>query len=70
MVVVACRIILSAPVTVPFLFLFGLWTLDSEFGTWIWDLGLRTILIGLAVGGVLFSTLLISSLVLNILFIK
>ena len=29
---VACRIILSAPV--PFLFL---WTLDFGFGTWIWD---------------------------------
>ena len=34
-VVVACRIILSAPV--PFLFL---WTLDFGFGTWIWDLDL------------------------------
>ena len=33
--VVACRIILSAPV--PFLFL---WTLDFGFGTWIWDLDL------------------------------
>ena len=30
---VACRIILSAPVTFPFL-----WTLDFEF--WIWDLNL------------------------------
>ena len=33
--VVACRIIVSAPV--PFLFL---WTLDFGFGTWIWDLDL------------------------------
>ena len=33
--VVACRIILSAPVLVPFL-----WTLDFVFGTWIWDLDL------------------------------
>ena len=32
---VACRIILSAPVPVPFL-----WTLDFGFGTWIWDLDL------------------------------
>ena len=32
---VACRIIVSAPV--PFLFL---WTLDLGFGTWIWDLDL------------------------------
>ena len=31
--VVACRIILSAPVPVPFL-----WTFDFGFGTWIWDL--------------------------------
>ena len=30
--VVACRIILSAPVPFPFL-----WTLDFGFGTWIWD---------------------------------
>ena len=30
---VACRIIVSAPV--PFL-----WTLDFGFGTWIWDLDL------------------------------
>ena len=30
---VACRIIMSAPVPFPFL-----WTLDFEFGTWIWDL--------------------------------
>ena len=40
-VVVACRIILSAPVPVPFLR-----TLDFGFGTWIWDLvlgqGFRT----------------------------
>ena len=28
-----CRIIVSAPVPFPFL-----WTLDFEFGTWIWDL--------------------------------
>ena len=38
---VACRIILSAPVSFPFL-----WTLDFEFLTWIWDLnfglGFRT----------------------------
>ena len=33
--VVACRIILSAPVPVPFH-----WTLDLGFGTWIWDLDL------------------------------
>ena len=33
--VVACRIIVSAPVPVPFL-----WTLDFRFGTWIWDLDL------------------------------
>ena len=33
--VVACRIIVSAPVPVPFL-----WTLDIEFRTWIWDLDL------------------------------
>ena len=33
--VVACRIIVSAPVPVPFL-----WTLDLGFGTWIWDLDL------------------------------
>jgi len=32
---VACRIIVSAPVPVPFL-----WTLDLGFGTWIWDLDL------------------------------
>ena len=32
---VACRIILSAPVPVPFL-----QTLDLGFGTWIWDLDL------------------------------
>ena len=32
---VAFRIILSAPVPVPFL-----WTLDLGFGTWIWDLDL------------------------------
>ena len=31
----ACRIIVSAPVPVPFL-----WTLDFEFGTCNWDLGL------------------------------
>ena len=31
----ACRIIFSAPVPVPFL-----WTLDLGFGTWIWDLDL------------------------------
>ena len=35
MVVVACRIIVSAPVPFPFL-----WTLDLGFGTWIWDLDL------------------------------
>ena len=34
---VACRIIASAPVPVPFL-----WTLDFGFKTWIWDLGLLT----------------------------
>ena len=34
-VVVACRIILSAPVPFPFL-----WTFDLGFGTWIWDLDL------------------------------
>ena len=34
-VVVACRIIVSAPVPFPFL-----WTFDFEFGTWIWDLDL------------------------------
>ena len=34
-VVVACRIIMSAPVPFPFLR-----TLDFEFGTWIWDLDL------------------------------
>ena len=35
--VLACSIIVSAPVPVPFL-----WTLDLElgFGTWIWDLDL------------------------------
>ena len=33
--VVACRIIVSAPVPVPFLL-----TLDLGFGTWIWDLDL------------------------------
>ena len=33
--VVACRIILSAPVPVPFF-----WTLDLGFGTWISDLDL------------------------------
>ena len=33
--VVACRIIVSAPVPVPFL-----WTLNLGFGTWIWDLDL------------------------------
>ena len=33
--VVACKIIVSAPVPVPFL-----WTLDLGFGTWIWDLDL------------------------------
>ena len=32
---VACRIILSAPVPFPFL-----WTLDFGFGIWIWDLDL------------------------------
>ena len=32
---VACRIILSAPVQFPFL-----WTLDFRLQTWIWDLGL------------------------------
>ena len=32
---VACRIIVSAPVLVPFL-----WTLDLGFETWIWDLDL------------------------------
>ena len=32
-VVVACKIILSAPVPFPFL-----WTLDFGFGTWILDL--------------------------------
>ena len=32
---VVCRIILSAPVPVPFL-----WTLDFGFRTWIWDLDL------------------------------
>ena len=32
---VACRIIVSAPVPFPFL-----WTLDLGFGTWIWDLDL------------------------------
>ena len=31
----ACRIIVSATVPVPFL-----WTLDLGFGTWIWDLDL------------------------------
>ena len=31
--VVACKIIVSAPVPVPFL-----WTLDLEFGTWILEL--------------------------------
>ena len=30
---VACRIIVSAPVPLHFL-----WTLDFGFGTWIWDL--------------------------------
>ena len=37
--VVACRIMVSAPVLVPFL-----WTLDFGFETWIWDsdLGLRS----------------------------
>ena len=35
MVEVACRIIVSAPVPVPFLL-----TLDFGFGTCIWDLGL------------------------------
>ena len=37
--VVACRIIVSAPVAVPFF-----WTLDFRHYTWIWDseLGLRT----------------------------
>ena len=39
-VVVACRILVSAPVPVRFL-----WTLDFGFGTWIWDLDL-----GLALG--------------------
>ena len=34
-VVMACRIIVSAPVPVPLL-----WTLDLGFGTWIWDLDL------------------------------
>ena len=34
-VVLACRIIVSAPVPVPFL-----WTLNLGFGTWIWDLDL------------------------------
>ena len=34
--VVACRIIVSAPV--PFLFL---WTFNFEFGTWNWDLDFR-----------------------------
>ena len=33
--VVACRIIVSSPVPVPFL-----WTSDLGFGTWIWDLDL------------------------------
>ena len=32
---VACRVILSAPVPFPFLL-----TLDLGFGTWIWDLDL------------------------------
>ena len=32
-VVVACRIIVSAPVPFPFL-----WILDLGFGSWIWDL--------------------------------
>ena len=32
---VACKIIVSAPVPFPFL-----WTLDFGFGTWIWDLDL------------------------------
>ena len=32
-VVVACRIIVSAPVPFPFL-----WTFDIGFGIWIWDL--------------------------------
>ena len=31
--VVAFRIIVSAPVPIPFL-----WTLDLGFGSWIWDL--------------------------------
>ena len=35
MVVVYCKIILSAPVLVPFP-----WTLDFGFGTWSWDFGL------------------------------
>ena len=34
-VVVACKIIVSAPVPFPFLL-----TLDLGFGTWIWDLDL------------------------------
>ena len=34
-VCVACKIIVSAQVSVPFL-----WTLDLGFGTWIWDLDL------------------------------
>ena len=41
--VVACRIIVSAPVPVPFL-----WTLNLEIGTCIWDLDL-----GLGFGPVL-----------------
>ena len=32
---VDCKIIVSAPAPVHFL-----WTLDLEFGTWIWDLDL------------------------------
>ena len=35
LVVVACRIIVSAPVPVPFL-----WTLGLGLGNWIWDLDL------------------------------
>ena len=54
-VVVACKIIVSAPVPVPFL-----WTLDLGFGTWIWDLDLGLGLgtgLGLSQKGILAESL-------------
>ena len=48
--VVDCRIILSAPVPVPFL-----WTLDFRLWTWIWDLDLG---VDLDLGLTVFKTII------------